>query len=54
MSDLMRDVFAEEVRAGVMKTKIVADSYLEAKLGDCRIPKPVSKDDDKCPYSNWG
>jgi hypothetical protein len=54
MSDFMRDVYAEEIRITGMKMKVVADSYLEAKLGDVIIPRPVTKNDDQCPYSNWG
>ncbi len=54
MSDFIRDVYAEEIRIAGMKMKVVADSYLEAKLGDVIIPRPVSKKDDQCPYSNWG
>jgi hypothetical protein len=47
MSDFLRDVYAEEARAEVMKIKMFADNYLEAKLGDVRIPKTYSRVDDK-------
>ena len=47
MSDFLRDVYAEEARAEAMKIKMFADNYLESKLGDVRIPKTYSKDDNK-------
>ncbi len=56
LSDIIRDMKAEELMREVEFTEAITESYFEAKLGDekKRRPKPVEANDKRCPFPSWG